>query len=489
MDLQIHIPADEQAINPVCNFAYSWCLNCGLSEQEASKFTTAVSELVTDIILFAFPQSENKFVDLTFRQTLSDIELIASEAGEPFDPDKHRYNPENALNNGDFEGAGLRIIRRFTDDFLFINKGKEGKEFRLRKEVNIHDIDELIELSRSLKPKEPEKEPTKVSYSISQITPADAEDIAKLIYRTYEYSYTKEDLYFPKKIEKTLTGKEKLGVITRSDEGEALGYFAILPKEDSNIAEVGEAVVSPDYRKQGIMSNMMEQLIKVGREHNLEALYGKAVTIHPVSQRVNQKFGFTSTGLMLLETNNVVFKGFDEEYPQPVSVVIDVLPLQENDPKDVYLPAKYHQILTETYQRLGISITPKKSNGYKLAEKSDADLEINYSDSTSDIIVNKYGPDFKSVLREMLNSLLEQENPNAIYLDLPLENEATPLQLKELEGLGFIYCGLAPYFHQDADYLRLQKICTSFDFDLVDVHSDFGQQIKSFITNEYSKNS
>ena len=488
MDIQLHIPAEEQAINPVSDFAYSWCLNCGLSEQQASKFTIAISELITDIILFAYPESENKFFDLTFRQTLSDIEIIASEVGEPFDPDQHRYNPKNALSNGDFEGAGLRIIRKFTADFLFINKGKEGKEFRLQKEVNIHGLDELLELSRLVKPKEPEKKLTNVSYSINQITPGDAEDIAKLIYRTYEYSYSKEDLYFPKKIEQTLTGKEKLGVITRSAEGQALGYFAILPTEGSNIAEVGEAVVSPDYRKQGIMSDMMDRLITVARDHNLEALYGKAVTIHPVSQRVNQKFGFISTGLMLLDTNNVVYKGFDEEYPQPVSVVIDVLPLQKKETKDVYLPEKYRDILTETYRRLDISITSKQPNKYKLAEKSDADLEINYTDSTSHIIVNKYGPNFKSVLQEMLNSLLEQENPNVIYLDLPLENKATPSQLKELEGLGFIYCGLAPYYLDGADYLRLQKICVSFHFDLIDVHSDFGQQIKSFIVNEYSQN-
>jgi anti-sigma regulatory factor (Ser/Thr protein kinase)/N-acetylglutamate synthase-like GNAT family acetyltransferase len=487
MDIQFHISTDEQAISPICDFTYSWCLNCGLSEQKATKFTIAVSELITDIILFAYPDKSHGFFDLTFRQSLSNIELIASEIGEPFDPDKHRYNAQKAIENGIFEGAGLRIIRRFTDDFLFINRGKEGKEFRLQKSIDVHKIDELLELSRSEKPREPEDKASKISYSIKQITPGDAEDIAKLVYRTYEYSYTKEELYFPKKIEQTLTGKEKLGVITRSDEGEALGYFAILKKSDSNIAEVGEAVVSPAYRKQGIMSGMMEHLIKVAREHHFDALFGKAVTIHPVSQRVNQKFGFISTGLMLLETKNVVFKGFDENYPQPVSVVIDVLPLKQTTSKEIFLPKKYHNILLETYNLLDIPITPKQPEYYEMAEKSDAELAINYADSTALIIVKKYGPDFRSVLQEMLNSLIKQENPNAIYLDLPLENSATPAQLGKLDGLGFIYCGLAPYFHNESDYLRLQKICIPFNFDLVDVHSEFGQQIKSFITDEYSK--
>lgn len=487
MDIQLHISTDEQAINPICDFTHSWCLNCGLAEQEATKFTIAVSELITDIILFAYPKKSVGFFDLTFRQTLSDIEVIASEVGEPFDPDKHRYNPKEAIQNNNFEGAGFRIIRRFTDDFLFINRGKEGKEFRLQKKINVHDIDELIELSRAKKPKEPQAKASPVTYNISQVSPSDAEDVAKLIYRTYDYSYSKEELYFPKKIEKTLTGKEKLGVITRSEDGRALGYFAILKKEDSNIAEVGEAVVSPNHRRQGIMSGMMEHLIKVARDHHLLALFGKAVTIHPVSQRVNQKFGFKATGLMLLETNNVIYKGFDEDYPQPVSVVIDVLPLQKPEEKELYLPAKHADVILETYSELELPVTNQHPKSYKMADKSEAELQINYSDSTSLIIVENYGPDFSSVLNEMLDSLIEQENPNVIYLDLPLENEATPSQFNKLEELGFIYCGLVPFFHNESDYLRLQKPCITFDFDLIDIHSDFGKSLKSYIRDEYSQ--
>lgn len=489
MDAQLHISTDEEVISPVCDFTHSWCTNCGLGTKEAKHFTIAVSELISDIILFAYPHDGQAYFDLTFRHTLSNIEIIVSEVGEPFDPDRHRYNPQEAQQSGKFEGAGFRLIRRFCDEFLFINKGKEGKEFRLSKKIEVHDIDELIELSRSRKPEEPEEiekeKAQKISYNINQITPADAEDIAKLIYRTYEYSYTKEDLYFPKKIEKTLLGKEKLGVITRSEEGEAIGYFAVLKKKDSNIAEVGEAVVSPEFRRRGIMSGMMELLIKTAREQQLDALFGKAVTLHPVSQRVNHKYDFVSTALMLAETRNVVFKGFDEQYPQPVSVVIDFLPLSKRTKRDVYLPVNYADILLETYNELEIPVSKDQDTDPKMAEKSDVQLVINYSDATSLITVNKYGPDFRSVLADMLDSLQKQEDPNAIYLDLPLENSATPEQYNLIESLGFIYCGLVPMFHHESDYLRLQKIYTPLDLDLVGLYSDFGNKIKSIIADEY----
>lgn len=64
MDIQLHISADEQVINPICDFTCSWRLNCSLSEQEAVKFTIAVSELISDIILFAYPiNGEGVFFD------------------------------------------------------------------------------------------------------------------------------------------------------------------------------------------------------------------------------------------------------------------------------------------------------------------------------------------------------------------------------------------------------------------------------------------
>ncbi len=491
MDAQFQIATDEQFISPICEFTYSWCLNCGVNNKDAIKFTIALSELVTDIILFAYPKDSSAHFDISFRHTLSNVEIIVSEVGEPFDPDRHRYNPDKMKEEGDFEGAGFRLIRRFCDEFLFINKGKEGKEFHLLKQIDVQSIDKMIERSRAEKPTEPpEQEIEKPgmqaeNFNYSQVSPHDAEDIAKLIYRTYKYTYSKEELYFPKKIEETLLGKDKLGIITRDDDGLAIGYFAVLKKTDSNIAEVGEAVVSPGYRKRGIMSEMMKGLIKLAREQNLDGLYGKAVTNHPVSQKVNHKYGFITTALMLADTRDVVFTGFDEEYPQSVSVVIDFLPLFKPKKTPVYLPERYRNILIDTFKELNIPVRVKEDTRYKMAKKSDIDLSINYSDSTSLLVVKKYGPDFVSVVTDMIDSIKEQEEPNAIFLDLPLQNAATPDQFAKISDLGFIYSGLTPLFHEQAHYLRLQNVFTDLDLDLIEIYSDFGKNIKKIIADEY----
>lgn len=491
MDVDFRISANEQAIGPACDFVYRWAQNYGLEEPAAARFTTAVSELITNIVLFAYPNENQANFEVGLRHTMTNVEVIVSEVGEPFDPDRHQYDPQKAIADRNFEGAGFRLIRSLCDKFLFINKGKEGKEFHLSKNVVTHDIDELIELSKAQRPVEPdttavsEKKLEPTSFRYDQIGPDDAENIAKLIYRTYGYSYSKEDLYFPKKIEETLLGEQKLGVIAKNRDGYAIGYFAVITKEDSNIAEIGEAVVSPNYRRRGVMSKMMEHLIEIGRDHNLVGLYGQAVTLHPVSQKVNYKYNFKTSALMLADTDNVSYKGFDEDYPQPVSVVTDFLPLQSAGEKTVFIPSEYSDFLLETYQEVGISVESKQPKEVRLAHKSEIKLDINYHDSTALLVVQKYGSDFDSVLTNMLESLREQENLNAIYLDLPLENSATPSQFKEIKKRNFIYCGLVPLFHNQEDYLRMQKINIDMDLKLIEVYSEFGQKIKSLVADEY----
>ena len=493
MDAQLHISTDEEIISPVCDFTYSWCLNGGLPREEAVRFTIAVSELITDIILFAYPRHSRATFDISFKRTLTNLELVVSEAGEPFDPDRHRYNEKRAREEGDFEGAGFRLIRRFCDDFLFINKGKEGKEFRLTKNLEVEDIDILLEQAPSRQEAEleladePAEEVPQEEFSVGRIRVDDAEDIAKLIYRTYGYSYPKEDLYYPKKIEKVVLGKEKLGAIARRGDGEAVGYFAVLRKDDSNIAEVGEAVVSPEYRRRGLMGRMMRHLIEIARNQNLSGLYGKAVTIHPVSQKVNHRYGFKSTALMLADTNTVFIKGFEEDYKEPISAMIDFLHLKRPAEKTFYVPDPYRKIMADTLDNLELLFSYRKPNQYKLARKSDVAIAINYIDMTALIVVKKYGSDFRQVLSGMLESLQNQEKLNAIYMDLPLENVATPGEYEKVKDKGFIYCGLVPLFHDDADYLRLQKISAQLNFDRIEAYSDFGMKIKRFVQDEYHR--
>lgn len=492
MDAKFQLSADDQMIGPVCDFTYSWALNCGLTKGDALRFTVAVSELITDIVLFAFPENSRDSFEIEFRHTFSNAEINVCELGEPFDPDRHKYSPEMALKEGNFEGAGFKLMHSFCDDFSFINEGKEGKKFRLSKYIQIHQIDELLRQpadQRKVTAKSDAEDYPVIKvddFTVQRIQVSDAEDISKLFYRTYGYSYKKEEVYLPKKIETMVLGKEKLGVIAREDEGKAIGYFGVIPAEDSSIAEVGEAIVSPDYRRNGVMSAMLKRLIEIVKSQQFTALYGEAVTIHSISQKVNNKIGFKSAALMLATTSSVQYKGFTKEYSQPGSVVLDILPIVNPPAKSVFVPEKYKEMILKTYDHLGFEVNIVTENPSDVPGKNDSDLKVHYSNSTILITINEYGPDFPDVISDMLKTL-EERNPNTIFLDLPLENSATPEWYSAIDKHGFIYAGVAPQFHYEADYLRLQKVYTELDFSLIEIYSDFGKKIKSYIEHEYNK--
>lgn len=480
MDAHITVIAKPEVIDSVSSFSYRWCINSGLDRKEATRFSLALDELITNIILFAYPEEKGNF-DVTFRNSLFNVEAIITETGEPFDPDLHRYNASKARNQGNFEGAGLEIVRHFTDDFIFLNRGKQGKEFRISKTIKEPHIKEL---KPSLETEDKEESTEEHHYHTEIIKPADAEAISKLIYRTYDYSYTKEDIYFPKKVERSIAQKKKLGVITRDEEDNAVGYFAIIKKDDSNIAEVGEAVVSPAHRRRGIMTKMMEELINIARDQGMLGLFGTAVTAHLISQKVNHKFDFVSTALNLAKSDALRMRSLQENNPQPTSIVLDFLPLAPHPRPTLYLPENYEEIIKQIYKSLGLDIKIGKPLGDSLATESQIDVKINYKDHFALILINSYGNDFVEVFHEISESLRDKEL-NSVYVDMPLDQPGTPQFMDIIRGEEYIFGGVMPLFHQEKDYLRMQKIYTDINLGLVEVYSKQAQQIKELISQEY----
>jgi hypothetical protein len=81
---------------------------------------------------------------------------------------------------------------------------------------------------------------------------------------------------------------------------------------------------------------------------------------------------------------------------------------------------------------------------------------------------------------------LQDENMAVAFVDLPLDDPATPAATEILHEAGFVFAGLMPRFHHDRDYLRLQRPLTPLDPDGIEVYSDLAVDLKSHILNELS---
>jgi GNAT superfamily N-acetyltransferase len=321
------------------------------------------------------------------------------------------------------------------------------------------------------------------SYTVQEVTSTDAEDVSKLIYRTYGYTYADDDMYHPKRIELGIARGEKFGVIARSQGGEATGYFAMLRKSDSAIGEVAEVAVSPRHRRKGLMTRMLAALVERARAEGMRALFGEAVAVHDISQRVNHKLGFHSTALILAAFPITRYRQLVEAYPQDMPAVLDFILFEPETRRSVYLPVKYRQILRDIYGRLGIEVDERRSARLRTARKTQLDVDIAYHNHNAVIVVRRFGRNFRDSVIQTAASLRER-NINAIYVDLPLDNPYIDRGVKTLESLGYVFAGLMPLFHEDRDYLRMQAVRSDIDFDLIATWSKTAGQIKRRIQNE-----
>jgi anti-sigma regulatory factor (Ser/Thr protein kinase)/N-acetylglutamate synthase-like GNAT family acetyltransferase len=484
MDQTLTLFNHANVIGPTTDFAFKWGLNVGLSRRKALRLALAVDELVTDVVRFAFPGEEATFT-VTFRADLSTAEVIIHERGEPFDPALHPYDPTRAVEEGHFEGAGFEVVKHCVDDFAFINRGREGKEFRVMQLIESQHIAELHPTTV-----EDESDREDISYTLSQVQPRDTEDVAKLIYRTYGHTYAKEDLYYPDRIERALENEEKFGVLVRTDRGRAVGYFAILLKSDSEIGEVGEAVVDIGHRRRGLMKQMLQNLIDEAQERELTGVFGEAVTVHDISQRVNAHFGMESTAFLLGLFPQERFVGMMDEMTQPITIVIDFRPLVPYDTVTAYLPDPYADQLYRIYDALGASVIrrdprrdPVPIGG--LPDTTEMDTHIRYKYSHVVFVVETPGRDLPEQVEQVLDDL-EDEEMTVACIDLPIDDPRTPAATELLRGAGFVFAGLMPRFHHGRDYLRLQMPLVKLNPDALEVYSDLAVMLKSNIMKELS---
>ncbi|WP_457680634.1 GNAT family N-acetyltransferase [Thermovibrio sp.] len=482
MKAQLLLESRVSLIEPAVEFVRSFALKAGLTKEEAAELALCADELLTDVVRFAFPEEVGKFL-LLLEATPSQVELTVRELGEPFDPDSHPYRPERAREFGKFEGAGLEVIKALSDGFIFLNKGRAGKEFRLIKKVESPHITQIFKGREEELVSEPEEGQ---QFCLYPVKPEDAEDISRLIYRTYRYTYPKEELYYPKKVAQLIKEGKKFGVIVRTERGEAVGYFAVIVKEDSRIGEVGEAVVSPGHRGRGIMKMMMDALIGMARERGLLGLFGEAVTVHTISQKVNAKFGFKSTALLLGAFPPSRMVGIRERYGQRISVVVDFLHLVERREVEVFLPKRYSRLLREIYGKLGIEVVNRRVPKVGLPKTSGLELSVNFPLSTALIVVEKAGQDLKERIGRKVRKLFSS-GIEVVYADLPLDRPFVKQAVEVLREEGFVFAGLMPLFHRERDYLRLQAVKGSYDFREIKLYSETAKRIGKRVKRELNE--
>ncbi len=93
-----------------------WARQCGLADNIARKLDLCSTEVVTNIISYAYDDHAEHMIALRLRQQNNLLTLEVEDDGKPFDPLQVRAEtPVTSLEDPRIGGCGIPLVRRFSD--------------------------------------------------------------------------------------------------------------------------------------------------------------------------------------------------------------------------------------------------------------------------------------------------------------------------------------------------------------------------------------
>jgi len=407
---------------------------------------TASRELLFNAIRHAYPKNMHGMIDVDIMFHPHGIQISVHDMGLPFDFDSYMASERQ---------GGLKRIAEYVDELRFTNLGRKGKSFTIFKSHPM-DFDDVVfqpysdledESPASLKP---------ASIQIRDYECGDEEAISRLIYNNYTYSYYKSLFYYPKKIRDLNEHGEIASVVAETRERKIVGHFALIMIPEANIAEIGVAVVHPDYKGKGIMNAMLDRIQHRAKELKLDAIFGEALMLHPFSQRANLKHGFGESALLLGVVPNTVSLTDPNAVrtEKRAAVLIGFKILSGVSSRRIFMPQVYRELIEKIYANNHLEIELART------EKPKNDTRITYELSrytqSGTLVIDWISDDFDHMIRHYLH-ILYKKHVEMIFADINLMkcgciDEAMRVLLEE----GFVFSGVLFYRKGEDDYVRLQ---------------------------------
>ena len=428
----------------------------------------ALNELIENILQHAYQDMDSKEIDIQVQFTLKScrLQVEVQEFGLPFDFTPFLSEPVDQSSD---HAKGFYRIYDLIDTFYFSNLGKQGKKFTLishLKNCQLPYKDVSIETTHQKIPLE--------AIEVRPFIASDAEDISRLIFRNYDYTYYKAMFYDPKSIALHNANQQIHSFVALHKE-KIIGHFALAPRAGTNCAELSVAVVHPEYKGMGIMNKMFIDLITYAKEHGFRSLFGEAIMLHPYSQKANLKKEMKESALVLGLVPEDIEIEHELKIEKRSGVLVGYLLFKQQHPA-IYLPGQYKEWIQKSYQQFDIILDAPLEKRELTTIQTHLDQELNLSVIQIDLEV-----DALTLTRTIEKLMLEQSD--MIYADINLHRIRTiDTLIDALKRHGFFYSGIMFDLYHDEDYLRLQKVCSKkIDEEHLVTYSPFAKALLDFV--------
>jgi anti-sigma regulatory factor (Ser/Thr protein kinase) len=486
------LPNDIRFLQVALAYVREMAHLAGISQMDSKNLELAMEEACTNTIEFAFEPGEHGTFILKGVLKPSALILSIHDHGLPFDQSlAPTYKPPQNSDTKEVgtDGMGLYLIHHAADHVDWINHGRYGKELRLIKNLRHADVTEhltdaeLMPFRDDCPPAPPQ------NYTIRHLNPNEAIWVAQCIYQAYGYSYPDDYLYYPERIAHMNENGEMISAVAVDEKGRLVGHCALMTHGFGHVAELDHAVVRPANRKAGLLEHLTLFLEQESFKRALAGIFVQAVTHHTFSQRVIHNLGYRESALFLgLLPSTLHFKRIDAESKhQRESCAVFYKSVLPPSKARVHAPEHHKEMLQKIYDRLGITV--EFLPPAEVSDKDPGNVRVSFHSSLGfgEIKVLRPGKDSSIEIRRALNDLYEITGARTVYLDLTLAQHATPGLCEAAEKEGFFFSGLGPNFAADGDVLHLQHLRAELDTSLVQMASEFGKKLLSYIASERAR--
>ncbi len=272
---------------------------------------------------------------------------------------------------------------------------------------------------------------------------------------------------------------------------ELVGQFSERRSDgDAMGAEIAQGVVKPEFRGQGIFTQLTEFLMKEGKSRGLAGLFLGTVTSHTFSQRLGMKLGFRHCGFLLgYAPSDVEFKGIAEHVTQRETFELEYQYMVKPSELVLYPPPEHDLFVQRLYKNLDVSVKIAVPEFFRPAF-SQSDISIKSSTTVmlpagyAAIYIHRYGANVVSEVQAQLRQLcLNRLDVITLYVDLrdPLTYHLTP----EFEKMGFMVAGILPEAACGEALILQYFNNTPIVPEKIKVHSEMAHKTLDYIRRRY----
>lgn len=484
LPVHLRVPADKAFI-PYVQHSMRWFVDrAAMESRQRFAIDLALEELMLTLLRHAFDDGREQG-DLEFSIELRSTELKLEVVcrGLPFDlsmvPD---YGPDGLE---DEAALSILLLKRMVDRYHLYNEGRGG--YRMELEWS-RPLTHVKELDASAPPAEPLEHARATPPPIVEIRPLREDEalaLARLIYRSYGYSYVSDFLYYPERIVARMREGLMHPWVAVSDKGDVAGHAALMmSSRDAAAAEWCIGVVDPRWRGQGLLKSISEKIIRHAATTSASILFVHSVTNHPHTQKSAMELGFESAALMLgFAPASLQFRHIHDTLPQRETVFIAVRVLKPLPRQTVYLPERYAGALHRLAAGLALNLTEAPVHTQPLQGSTTFDSMIEPAVNVAIVNLTHSGEDLAQALAHERRRLC-REKVDVIYLNLNLADPSAPAATQIAEAEGFFLAGLCPM--QPWPYTLTLQFPNNleFDYDLIHSLGEHAQWLKDYVRQE-----